>query len=286
MAAKAEPSIELVRPSVGSTLMISNSTFSGNQAVGGTGPDFGVAGAIDVEFASVATINNSSFTGNVASGGTGCIAQGGALFAEGLYPDFEQHLVHGQPGHRRDRGGIHLKFPSGEAEAGAILVFIGATVNIGNSSFTGNVAQGGTGSAGGFGGAIVNTGGTVTLTSTTLTANKAIGGTGTGGAPHSTRTWLEVAASTTSLEVLSRSSTAVDRQPGASAAAAIQTPPVRSTATPSVAASRIMRDAYGDRQHAVRQRGPRRQQYLGQPAEPFGGGIDNFREPWIFKAAR
>ncbi len=191
----------------GSVLMVSNSTFSGNQALGGTGPDFGVAGAIDVEVGSVATINNSNFAGNVASGGTGCIAQGGALFANGCTLTLSDTSFTGNQALGGTAVGSISNFPSGEAEAGAILVFIGATVNIGNSSFTGNVAQGGTGSAGGFGGAIVNTGGTVTLTSTTLNANKAIGGTGTGGS-HSTRTWLEVAASTTSLEVLSRLSTA------------------------------------------------------------------------------
>ena len=55
-------------------------------------------------------------------------------------------------------------------------------MEINNSSFTANVAQGGTG-LGGFGGALANEGGTVTLSNSTLNANQAIGGTGTGVAP-------------------------------------------------------------------------------------------------------
>ena len=53
----------------GSTLTVSGSTFTGNQAVAASGPFFGDAAAIDVEFSAVATITNSTFTGNVSTGG-------------------------------------------------------------------------------------------------------------------------------------------------------------------------------------------------------------------------
>jgi hypothetical protein len=154
----------------GSTLTIANSTFAGNQAVGAAGTTFGDAGAIDLEFSTVAKISNSSFTGNMGTGGAGCTAQGGALFGEGCTLTLTNTSFTGNQA---------LGASGGEGQAGAVLFFPGAIVNISNSRFTANLAQGGT-SLGGFGGAIMNEGGDVTLTNSTVNGNRAVGGAGTG----------------------------------------------------------------------------------------------------------
>ena len=68
----------------GSTLQITDSTFSANQAVAGIAlAATGAGGAIDLEYGVIATITNSSFTGNLAGGGEYDSNDGGAINAEG-----------------------------------------------------------------------------------------------------------------------------------------------------------------------------------------------------------
>jgi hypothetical protein len=106
-----------------STLTITHCTFTGNQALVDTaasGQDSngqGNGGAIDVEDGTVATVGYCSFAGNLARGGNG-----------------------------GDGGGF------GGASFGGAISNASSTLNVNNSRFTSNTAQGGSGGAGGPGG--------------------------------------------------------------------------------------------------------------------------------------
>jgi hypothetical protein len=163
----------------GSTLTVSNSAFSGNEADAAAGADYGQGGALDVEFGAVATISGSSFTGNIATGGAGCFGIAGAINLEACTLTVTNSSFTGN----QALGGTGVP-PDGavpEAAGGALGSdgVAPTVVNLTRCSFTGNLAQGGPGVAG-FGGAIVDGLANMTLTNCTLTGNKAIGGTGTG----------------------------------------------------------------------------------------------------------
>ncbi len=144
------------------TVEISRSTFSGNQALAGSGHGgwTGGGGAVLADNGTEVTITLSSFTGNLARG-------------------------------RDDTGGNVSS--AGDALGGAIASF-GATLDVGNSAFADNQAWGGTGGQGAFGGQALGgaiaatpaptpTPGVLILPYTTidhceLTGNRAVGGVG------------------------------------------------------------------------------------------------------------
>ncbi|HEV8058867.1 MAG TPA: hypothetical protein VGP68_03290 [Gemmataceae bacterium] len=170
----------------GSTLTVSHSTFSHNQAIAASGVTFGDAAAIDVEFSAVATINNCTFTDNVGTAGDSGYGQGGALFAEGCTLTLSNSTFTGN----QALGGTS----GGGAEGGAIFLLStpasslspATTLNVVNCGFTGNQAIAGNDAPApvafnspggqGLGGAINDSGAAVSLTGCTLTGNQAIGG--------------------------------------------------------------------------------------------------------------
>jgi hypothetical protein len=114
------------------SLQLTDSTFTGNQAIGdtggagingGAGGPGGVVsgGAISVTFLSSVTINNSSFDHNLAQAGNGGNGDTGGA------------------------GG------AGGTASGGALAGTDSTITISNSSFASDVAQGGAGGAGGTG---------------------------------------------------------------------------------------------------------------------------------------
>jgi hypothetical protein len=151
-----------------STVTIENSTFIGNEAIGGNGgiatsgkPDVGVAdgGAIENAGHSSLTVVGSTFSGNLAIAGNG--GSGGA-------------------------GGSFYVVDLGQG--GALSTSEGSTLVVSGSSFTYNQAIGGsnaTGGEGGFGyvgiadgGALSTQSGTATITDSVLDHNLAQGGSG------------------------------------------------------------------------------------------------------------
>jgi fibronectin-binding autotransporter adhesin len=152
------------------TLMVTNSTLSGNEAIAGQGAKssagysgavwgFAVGGAIDDSFSGSATVTNCNITGNEAIGSNG--VNGGTGFG----------------------GGIGLGFSNFFSTPGSPVVD-NATLQLNNSTLTDNIAQGGAGGSKGTagnglgGGLAINYGSTVTTTSDTIDFNMALGGSG------------------------------------------------------------------------------------------------------------
>ena len=128
-----------------STLSVSNCTFTGNQAIGGSGTVFGNGGAIDLEFGVVATISNSSFTSNLATGGAGCIGNAGAINADGCTLTLSNSSF---ASNQSIGGAFNGSFGDGGSQglAGAILLDTSSTtVTLTNCTLTGNQAIGGNG---------------------------------------------------------------------------------------------------------------------------------------------
>src|SRR5262249_45713566 len=81
----------------GATLTLSNSTFTGNQAVVPAGNYFGIGAArendagLDGRHPSRADITSCTFTGNIAFGAAGTTANGGAIANEG--PDASMTIM-------------------------------------------------------------------------------------------------------------------------------------------------------------------------------------------------
>jgi hypothetical protein len=145
------------------SLSVSNSTFTSNQALGGTGntggllTGDGVGGAITAndygQGATTGTVSGSTFSGNQAIGGAGSAGSNGA---DGL--------------------------------GGALVNLMGSTLTVSNCTLSSNQALGGAGGSGanggnGFGGGLYNDGtSTLTVTSSSITNNSATGGAaGSGG---------------------------------------------------------------------------------------------------------
>jgi len=159
----------------GSTVNISNSTFTGNSASG-----FG--GGLFVDTGSTVKIANSTFTGNSASG-----FDGGGLFNEGTVTisnsTFDQNTAtNGEGGGLENSNTVSISnstFASNTANVGGGLEIAAGTVSISNSTFASNTASG-------QGGGIQIAAGTVNISNNTF-ANNTVGGQG-GGIENATGT--------------------------------------------------------------------------------------------------
>jgi hypothetical protein len=180
---------------VGGQLMVTNSVFSGNSAVGGTGGNG----------------SNSSFGGNGGSGGQGGdggLAVGAALVnaANGsvsiFSSTFSSNSVTGSPGGTGGTPSGLLAFPGDNGKSGAglgaAIYNASGTISIVNSTFVGNTGLGATGLAGAAGsgsqqgqdgspggtaqgGAVCNGAGSLALTNCVFVDNALTGGTGGAG---------------------------------------------------------------------------------------------------------
>jgi hypothetical protein len=195
-------------------LTVSDSTFSGNLALGGNdnqvtdayvprsdAPDNGYGGGILV-YQGSASISDSSLTKNQAIGGTGygingegSLGVGGGIFfynfVGGVTASVDSSIIKdnsaiGGDGEAGVNGGKGLG--GGIAIGGLGSPYTGAgSVTISNTTITKNLAQGGKGGAGadagdGLGGGLFSdTTSTLTLIDTTISKNKAKGGPGRGG---------------------------------------------------------------------------------------------------------
>lgn len=147
----------------GATLVVADSTLSGNTAIGEIGngqPDqfgeLGVGGGGGIFNFGVATVSHSTLIGNKAIGKSGL---NGNLNDDALAYGF--------------------------GEGGGIVNLLG-TLTVSQSTFTGNQALGGAGAAGAdggcaHGGAIFNVAGPATISSSTFTGNQVISGDGGNG---------------------------------------------------------------------------------------------------------
>jgi hypothetical protein len=201
-----------------STLTVLGSTFIANQAIGGNGGsggnwsgvvivDVGDGGAIVNDSTGTLVVDGCTFTGNQAIGGSGDTgstsgqnrighAIGGAIATEGVATitnsTFDRNEALGGSNNTGFSGDLIVGRGVGGAIANFIFVHKGhpsqAALTIGNCTFTGNQAVGGTGNTGGpyagdgIGGAFDNErGGTATVTGSTFTGNQALGGQRVGG---------------------------------------------------------------------------------------------------------
>jgi hypothetical protein len=183
------------------TLVVSDSQFTGNQALAGTGGN-ARGGAIHNEGAGTTlTVINTTFTGNAALGGNGGAGGPNALFIDEGYGGAlsNEHgaalYVTGSTftGNRAVGGNGGVGGGGSFSEVGLALggaIYNNSSLSVSGSTFTGNQALGGSGGTGGSafaynvvgsgaGGAIMNTlAGTATVAGSTFTANQAIGGNG------------------------------------------------------------------------------------------------------------
>src|SRR5262245_14234972 len=194
----------------GASLVVTDSTFTANRAVGTM---FGSAGAILNEgVGSVLVLDHSTFTGNqaTASLGAGALinqgnAVGGAVKnsaggqATVLHTTFEGNLsrggngADGAPGQKGGAAGVGVAGALETAYYGIVGPSGSSTMNVEYSTFLAKRALGGTGGAGGAGaaggngrggpgGAISNAGSTLTISHSTFIGNHGVGGNGgTGG---------------------------------------------------------------------------------------------------------
>ena len=193
--ASGGPAIGGAIESYGGVLNLNSDAFSFNEALGGSSPigaSFAVGGAVNSNSASLlgtSTISDSLFTGNQAITGTGggiysfTAGSGAGDLRQPLHA--EQHQLPRQPGRRQSRG---QRRRGTVADGGAIwnttsTMSIQGGLIAGNGSIggRGGNATGAPGGAGGngVGGGIANLdGGTVTLDGTTISGNAATGGAG------------------------------------------------------------------------------------------------------------
>jgi hypothetical protein len=183
---------------VGATLRVSGSTFTDNEAHGGSN----IAGsAADTRLGNgngggllnvaVATVTNCKFTGNKALGGNGNTGGSsvqrmgdgiGGGIATNVFPGggftqsltvtgctFTNNVAGGGAG---NTGGVS----TGEGIGGGLATFLGATVTLMNSEFSGNQALGSDG-GNGLGGCIANfAGSSLAMSGCSLSGNQATGG--------------------------------------------------------------------------------------------------------------
>ena len=167
----------------GGPLVISDCTFSGNEALGAPGGlyyGYGYGGAVYTE--GDTTVLRSVFKGNRAIGGAlapggavngWTLSKGGALSSlNGTLEVRDSSLV----GNQVIGGDGSLGGPPSIATGGAIMVESGLTASIVNCSLFDNAAVGGPGVGGGLSVAWS----AVTITSTIISDNQAIGGAGGG----------------------------------------------------------------------------------------------------------
>jgi hypothetical protein len=201
----------------GTTLNVTNSSFTGNEAVGGNGAsggsgasfyflDIGVGGAINNFNQSNLLIDSCNFSGNQAVGGsnaTGAVSgQGGIGFANGgaLYnlafatvtnSAFDGNIARGGSANKSLNGDMGVGWAVGGAVSNAPFFFVdgsGGSLSVSGCTFTHNQAIGGAGNIGGpFGGAGVGgglanqDGATAVVMGSTFSANQAAGATGSSG---------------------------------------------------------------------------------------------------------
>lgn len=176
----------------GASLVVTGSTFTGNEAVSAAGPYAAVGGAIDNDAGvnltapSTAYISDSTFAGNQAIGRAGALASGGAIANQGTGSTMlvSNSTLTGN----RALGGGYASDASNPAAGmgGGILNVAGATVIVDDSTLSGNAAVGGNhnspGTVGalagaGQGGGLLNAGATASVMGSTFTGNRAVGGT-------------------------------------------------------------------------------------------------------------
>ena len=104
-----------------STLILSSSTFTGNQATVPSGPYYGDAGALDVEYGAVATVNNGTFTHNVGTGGAGSENGPGAVSAYGCTLTFNNSSF---TDNQCIGGSFNSSVPDGGGALGALAVYL------------------------------------------------------------------------------------------------------------------------------------------------------------------
>jgi hypothetical protein len=163
-----------------SVLKVTNTTFSGNQAIGGSsavGPGApAVGGGLEAEIFAGTTLTNVAFVGNQAIGGNGGSSYpgypgtGGSGFGGGFYNGvdstatvsqslFSGNLAQGGSGGSGAAGGVGAggAIANGGSGGAYEVIFLGLGTDTSALSVTGstlifNVAQGGNGGAGGNGG--------------------------------------------------------------------------------------------------------------------------------------
>jgi hypothetical protein len=167
--------------------VVANSTFAGDQALGGgSGTFYGgsVGGAIASSHGARLSVSSSRFTDNEAISAAGpYFASGGAVesdagvnndqpsFAVITYSTFTNNLVAGGDGVTGNGGGIDNQGP-------------GVTMTVSNCTLAGNESIGGNNGNGtnafgeGLGGGMMNLFGTLTVSNCTLVNNQALGGNG------------------------------------------------------------------------------------------------------------
>jgi hypothetical protein len=185
---------------LGGKLVVTASTFTGNQAISAAG-NFGAMGGavendagLDQTHPSTAYLSDSTFTGNQAIGAAGGIANGGAIDNQGTGATMMVNNCTLTGNRALGGGGGDGKTMTAEGMGGGIMNVFGASLIVDNTTFTANQAVGGNGntpqpgnlpfgpSAGaGQGGALLNGGGTVTVVGSTFTGNRAVGGSNTMG---------------------------------------------------------------------------------------------------------
>ena len=188
----------------GGPVLIADSTITGNQAVGGSGPAPALAegGGISLVLVPSGLVTGCTVANNVARGGSGGAGVAGAAgvsggidIAVGSVVTVEQHHPDLQPGHRRRRRrrGQRLATAWAAASTSAPASSLGSTDNcsltLTDSTLAGNQAVGGAGGSGsdggnGLGGGLsVLAGSSAAIDGTWIVFNAALGGAaGTGGA--------------------------------------------------------------------------------------------------------
>ncbi|MEW6306850.1 MAG: choice-of-anchor Q domain-containing protein, partial [Verrucomicrobiota bacterium] len=117
------------------------------------------------------TLNNITLSGGVAVGSAALEGRGGVVYNRGALRIDGATLLNNRA--RGDSTGA-----SGAAKGGGVFNDFTGTVNIVNSTFSGNTAAGGVA----FGGALYNRGGAVTITNSTFADNQVTGGLADGAA--------------------------------------------------------------------------------------------------------
>lgn len=170
-------------------LNITGGTFTGNTATEAGGAIRNVPGAGDPPSHGVVTITGAYFHGNTSAGAGGAIDNGGILTITDSELRGTNQAANGGALTNGNTATLHLNrslIASNLALSGGAGIFVfGGTVNVTNSTITGNLAQG-SGGAALAGGGITAAAGTVNLRNTTIVLNtsQAIGGGAQGAGVH------------------------------------------------------------------------------------------------------
>ncbi len=157
-------------------LVITNSTLSGNMAVGGLGSR-GMANNGNSTWAGSSGGGDSPGTGGTTTGNPGTNATGEYSGGGGGSSEWTNGGSGGDGGYGAGGGAVGAKAGSGSSANAAGLGGFG-----GGNGGNGCCSSGGGGGAGaGFGGGIFNNGGDITITNSTIAYNQALGGGGSGG---------------------------------------------------------------------------------------------------------